>query len=87
MEYYHKNISIITAKKIVQSILPETTRLEKDPFVGQIEDLLIDRKIKYRYLIFTNYKVIYSVDEKNAFVKIADVFDTRQNPTKITRGE
>lgn len=84
-EYYHKNISVITAKKIVQSMLLETERLEKDPFIGQVEDLLIDRKIKYRYIIYTNYKVIYSVDKQNGFIKIADVFDTRQNPVKITR--
>ncbi len=31
LEYYHKNISIITAKKIVQSILLETTRLDAFP--------------------------------------------------------
>ncbi len=84
-EYYHKNISVNFARKIAHNILLETKKLEKNPFVGQVENLLIDRKTKYRYLIYTNYKLIYSVDKPNRVVKIADVFDTRQNPVKITR--
>lgn len=53
----------------------------------QIEDLLIDRENTYRYLICKNYKIIYSVDQKLKLIKIADVFDTRQNPTKIKRNK
>ena len=53
--------------------------------MGQEEELLKQREIHYRYLIFKNYKLIYSVDTENGFIKIADVFDTRQNPPKIKR--
>jgi toxin ParE1/3/4 len=84
-EYYLLKISAITAKKIAQSILSQTEILEANPYLGQRENLLINRKIEYRYLIYTNYKIIYSIDEKNGFVKIADVFDSRQNPVKIIR--
>ncbi len=86
-EYYFNNISRRTAKKIAQNILIETEKLQSSPFIGQLEELLKDRKIEYRYLIFTNYKIIYSVDEQNGFVKIADVFDSRQNPIKIARSK
>lgn len=51
----------------------------------QIEDLLIDRKDGYRYIVCGNYKIIYSVDIELKLIKIADVFDTRQNPIKIKR--
>jgi len=84
-EYYQLKISAITAKKIAVGILSQTEILEENPYLGQRENLLINRKIEYRYLIYTNYKIIYSVDEQNGFVKIADIFDSRQNPVKIIR--
>ena len=84
-EYYEKKASLKVATKIVTGIIKESEKLINASFIGQEEELLKDREIKYRYLVFKNYKVIYSVDEQNGFIKIADVFDTRQNPPKIKR--
>jgi len=84
-EYYLLKISVATAKKIAQNILSQTEILKDNPYLGQRENLLLNRKIEYHYLIYTNYKIIYSVDKQNGFVKIADIFDSRQNPIKITR--
>jgi plasmid stabilization system protein ParE len=84
-EYYKEKASLKIANKIVTGIIKESDKLIKASFIGQEEDLLKDREIHYRYLVFKNYKVIYSVDEQNGFIKIADVFDTRQNPPKIKR--
>ncbi|SNA79961.1 Putative plasmid stabilization system protein (fragment) [Flavobacterium psychrophilum] len=53
----------------------------------QTEELLIDREEIYRYIVCDDYKIIYSVDIKLKFIKIADVFDTRQNPIKIKRNK
>ena len=53
----------------------------------QIEDLLIDREDDYRYIVCDNYKIIYSIDIKLKHIKIADVFDNRQNPIKIKRNK
>lgn len=39
----------------------------------------------YRYLVCDNYKISYSVDVELKLIKIADVFDTRQNPVKMKR--
>lgn len=83
--YYLSNISEQLAKKIAKNILLATQQLETTPYIGQIEDLLIDRSIEYRYLVYTNYKIIYSIEENNCLVKIHDIFDTRQNPQKIKR--
>jgi len=74
-------VSISIARKIVKQIVNKTIQLEKTPRIGQKEPLLESRKIEYRYLVIDNYKVIYWID--NNFVKIATVFDTRQNPTKL----
>lgn len=84
-EYYQKKAGPGIAKKLLKGIINEPTKLIKTPHIGQEEELLKQRKIHYRYLIFKNYKLIYSVDTKNGFIKIADVFDTRQNPPKLKR--
>lgn len=84
-EYYKEKASLKIANKIVTGIIKESDKLIKASFIGQEEELLKDREIHYRYLVFKYYKVIYSVDEQNGFIKIADVFDTRQNPPKIKR--
>jgi len=84
-EYYEKKASPRIAKKLVRGIINEPKKLIKTPQIGQEEELLKQRKTEYRYLVFKNYKLIYSVDKENGFIKIADVFDTRQNPPKIKR--
>ncbi len=82
-EYYKNKASKRVAKNILKEIINEPNRLINNPHIGQKVALLKERKIKYRYLIFKNYKLVYSVDKEN--IKIADVFDTRQYPQKIKR--
>ncbi len=55
----------------------------KNPKVGASELLLRNRVIEYRYIVSTNYKIIYSINENDKTIRIVDVFDTRQNPLKI----
>ncbi|WP_240665704.1 type II toxin-antitoxin system RelE/ParE family toxin [Lutibacter sp. HS1-25] len=85
IKYYENKASSKIAKKIVKEIINEPKKLIKNPLIGQEEALLKHRKIKYRYLVFKNYKLIYAVDLENGFIQIADVFDTRQNPPKLQR--
>ena len=84
-EYYEKKASPRIAKKLLKGIINEPKKLIKTPQIGQEEELLKQREIYYRYLVYKNYKLIYSVDTENGFIKIADVFDTRQNPPKLKR--
>jgi plasmid stabilization system protein ParE len=60
-------------------------KLVDNPRIGQTESSLKDRAIQYHYIVESNYKIIYSVDDENYLIKIADIFDTRQNPEKIHR--
>jgi plasmid stabilization system protein ParE len=83
--YYELNASPEIALKIVTGIITEPNKLIENPYIGQLEDMLCGRAIQYRYLVYKSYKIIYSVDEKNGYIKIADVFDTRQKPAKIKR--
>lgn len=84
-EYYKNRTSIKIAKNIIQQIVLATEPLKTQPKLGHKETVLANRKIEYRYIIVTNYKIIYSIDDTNHLIKIADVFDTRQNPVKIER--
>ena len=82
-DYYEKKASTRVAKKLVRGIINESKKLIKSPLIWQEEELLKQRETEYRYLVFKNYKLIYSVDNQNGYIKIADIFDTRQNPTKL----
>ena len=84
-KYYEKEAGSKIAKKLMKGIINEPKKLIKTPFIGQEEELLKQKKIEYRYLVFKNYKLIYSVDTENGFIKVADIFDTRQNPPKLKR--
>lgn len=84
-EYYQQRAGSRVASKLLKGIIEEPTKLIRKSFIGQDEELLKDRVINYRYLVFKSYKIIYSVDDENGFIKIVDIFDTRQNPTKMKR--
>jgi len=83
--YEQKTKSYNIALNIVRNILLAPNVLIENPKIGQKEIFLKNRKIEYHYWVESNYKIIYSIDEENKSVKIADVFDTRQNPNKIGR--
>lgn len=53
------------------------------PHIGPKEPMLQHRKTEYRYTLYKSYKIIYSIDIKLNYIKIHDVFDTRQNPHKL----
>ena len=84
-EYYKAEASLKVAKRLLKELINEPKKLIKSPEIGQKEESLKQRIIEYRYFVFKNYKLIYSVDKENEYIKIADVFDTRQNPPKIKR--
>lgn len=86
-EYYKKNASIKVAKSLTIGIAKETLKLKKQPKIGQIEELLIDRQNEFRYLVYKNYKIIYWINKQENRIEINDVFDSRQNPIKIERTE
>ena len=84
-EYYKNEANPLIATKLIQGIINASKDLIDNPYIGQEEEVLKDGSIPYRYFLFKNYKLIYSIDTKNGFLKIADVFDTRQNPPKLKR--
>jgi len=79
--YYKENTSYAVAKKIKTNIFKATKQLIKYPASGQIEESLKHLREEHRYLIENNYKIVYK--QVNEGVLITDIFDTRQDPTKI----
>lgn len=62
-------------------------RLEKFPEMGKEEPLLVHRSKKYHsYLIPPTHlsKIVYYIEMEQ--IVIADVWDTRREPKKVTRG-
>jgi len=80
-DYYKDKTSVNVARKLVKQIIYRTIQLEKNPNSGQKEPLLSDRKFEYRYLVEGNYKIIYWIEDN--YIKVAAVFDCRQNPEKM----
>lgn len=68
-------------KKIVQS----TLRLKNQPDIGQIEPMLVEREIEFRYLLHQTYKIIYLINSEKNRIEIMDIFETHQHPEKIKR--
>jgi len=82
-DYYKVNVGVLIANNIKESILLSTHQLELQPMSGTPELLLQHLNQDHRYIIRGNYKIIYKIQSKRIY--ITDVFDTRQNPTKIYR--
>ncbi len=85
--YYKKRASLNVAQTLVIGITKEATKLEKNPDIGQKEELLEDSSKEYRYFVHKSYKIIYWINSGNNSVEIFDVFDSRQNPLKIKRSK
>ncbi|WP_294299539.1 type II toxin-antitoxin system RelE/ParE family toxin [uncultured Chryseobacterium sp.] len=83
--YEQTSKSYQIALKIITNILLAPDKLRHYPRIGQKEFLLEHHHIEYYYIVESNYKIVYSIDDENGYIKIADVFDTRQNPEKINR--
>lgn len=86
-DYYNIKASYRIAKKLTDGIYKEALKLERQPEMGQIEELLKNRKQQFRYLVFKNYKIIYWINISESRIEINDVFDSRQNPLKIKKTE
>jgi plasmid stabilization system protein ParE len=83
--YYKEEAGLKVAKNLVSGIAKETLKLKKHPTIGQKEELLKNRPEEFRYLVYKNYKIIYLIHSDKNTIEIFDVFDTRQNPTKMGR--
>ncbi len=83
--YYENRVNVQLARKIINEIISAPNKLIENPEIGVKEPLLAAKKLEFKYIIYSNYKIIYTIDKLAFKIKIYDVFDTRQNPVKIKR--
>jgi len=77
--------SDIPAEKVIEirdRILIKADRLLENPYIGQQEPYLMHLGLSHRRVIEDYYKIIYRVDGE--LIYVTDIFDTRQNPAKMT---
>ena len=86
-DYYNEKVSLRIAQQIVTKIAKRAENLGNFPEIGTVEELLNERPQNFRYIVSTNYKIIYWVNKDKNRIEIVDVFDTRQNPKKIKRNK
>lgn len=86
-DYYHQKVNLKLARKLTTQIVSDTNILKTFPEIGAREENLKLRPQKFRYIVSTNYKVIYWLNKEMKRVEIVDVFDTRQSPEKIKRNK
>ena len=84
-DYYKEKASLNVARTLVIGITNETRKLEKQPKIGQEEELLTQDSRDFRYLVFKSYKIIYWINFEKNRIEVFDVFDTRQSPIKMKR--
>lgn len=70
-----------TAEKIIRCLLDRPLQFKTHPYSGPEEPLLKQVPGEYRYLLEGHYKLIYQV--RKSQIAIIQVFDTRQDPTKM----
>lgn len=83
--YYKLRASSKVAHNLIEGIVNKANSLDFQFKIGQKEDLLLERKEEFRYLIYKSYKIIYWFNQDKSRVEITDVFDVRQNPLKLKR--
>ncbi|TCN58605.1 type II toxin-antitoxin system RelE/ParE family toxin [Flavobacterium circumlabens] len=86
-EYYKFKAGIRFSQTLVKGIIDSSLSLEINAYGGQKEELLSERIEDFRYLVFKNYQIIYWIDEARKIVVVSNIFDTRQNPQKLSSGK
>jgi len=83
--YYSENVGIKVAQMITTEVINKVDQLVLHPNSGSIEPQLVALNQAHRFLMSGNIKIIYRIIESKLI--ITDVFDCRQNPTKIFRSK
>jgi len=80
---YYVTKSPRVAAMLYNKILDDVEILKTQPYVAIVEQMLAGCPEGYRSLMVGNYKVVYFI--KDDLVLIVQIFDCRQNPTKLKR--
>ena len=83
LHFYSEKVSEKKLSQIIENIFNRIEILVDFPHAGQIEEVLKSLNKGHRRIIAGNYKIIYRIE--NNIIYITDIFDTRQNTSKMKK--
>lgn len=87
LEYIRSEFGIHAALHAYSNIKHHEVLLSRHPHLGEIEQLLISKRLEYRSLVIHKYtKLVYYVNEKKGILYISALWDTRREPSALVRG-
>jgi len=81
--FYKKKVSKEFSIKLITGIIEKSNSLLLQPEKGAMEELLLDRKEKFRFILYNHFKIIYWINSRKKRIEIVHVFDSRQDPDKL----
>ena len=73
------------ATRLVNQVLAYENLLAAHPYMGRREPYLAHLSIPYySVVVHRHYKLIYQIDEEQDVVRILALWDTRQDPARLT---
>lgn len=85
VRYCQQHFGARIALRFIDSVDKQVKLLSTQPYIGIIEPLLAGRKRhQYRSLVVhEHFKLIYYIDQPNDILYIADLWDTRREPSRL----
>jgi len=81
-EYYKDKNQAKYGWQLRAKIILKTLKLKDFPTLGQVEENLAALNLGHRYLVESDFKIIYP--QIGNVIWITDMFDTRQDPDKMS---
>lgn len=82
--YCHKKWNISVADNSIEKIGHILNLLTQHPHLGHPDPDISNRYANLRSIVEGHHKIIYFVDEEKQCIVVVNIFDTRQNPDKLT---
>lgn len=85
IEYGRIEFGDLVVQKFYRKVIRFETLLSKNPELGAIEPLIVNRRYIYRYLIIhKHYKLIYYI-KSDRELRISAIWDTRREPSGLSK--
>ena len=83
LDYVTEHQGAEQAEELAERIVNRALELGMHPRLGAVEYLINDTEQEYRRLVEGHYKIIYWISARD--VRIADIFDSRRDPSDMLR--
>jgi plasmid stabilization system protein ParE len=71
------------AKAFVKELTDQCARLEGHPLIGALPNDRVLLSSEYRFFVYKEYLIFYSIDEPNKKVYIQAVFNAKKDYTRV----